>query len=123
MTWAVITEIPDPLKSMGNLADAPEVYVLIEEGGPHDNYEGKRVNYLDFLVQNKHEFSEEMFRKLIRLQYPVFELGEILLIGPSGREVTMPGRKPSKWLVEYEEFNSVESAVARSEEIVKEAYA
>lgn len=59
----------------------------------------------------------------LQLHMPVFTLGEILILDESGREVAGAGRKPSKWYVTCEEFNTVEEAVARAQQLEEEAYA
>lgn len=50
---------------------------------------------------------------------PVFEKGEIVIcdVG-NGREVGYPGRKPSKWDVEYDIFDNLDDAVKRSQELI-----
>ena len=52
---------------------------------------------------------------------PVFEIGEILSVlkedGIYGREVDTKGRKPSKWCVDFEVFDKIEDAVAKSREV------
>lgn len=54
---------------------------------------------------------------LLSLRAPVFTLGEILLLDEDGREVDGPGRKPSKWGVSIQEFETLDDAVARSQEV------
>jgi len=53
-----------------------------------------------------------------RIRTPVFEEGEILIVDETGREVAGRCRKPSKWLVEYEEFDDLAKAVKRAREII-----
>lgn len=48
---------------------------------------------------------------------PVFNVGEILILNDSGREVCYPGRKPSKWRVQVEEFTDLNEAIARSKQV------
>lgn len=45
---------------------------------------------------------------------PNFDIGEILIVDESGREITGKMRKPSKWYVETECFDSLEKAITRS---------
>ena len=48
------------------------------------------------------------------LRVPVFYVGELLVLDGSGREVCGKGRKPSKWGVRCDEFDSIDEAVARA---------
>lgn len=88
--FAVITHVPDPETNDGNLASAL-VYRL-----PKD---------LQFHV-------------MINGRTEVFALGEIVILNESGREIGGRGRKPSKWHINYELFDAVDAAVARSAEVV-----
>lgn len=57
----------------------------------------------------------------LELLRPVFHVGEILILDSShGREVDYPGRKPSKWGVETEEFEDLDDAVRRGHEVFEE---
>ena len=87
--FCVITEVPDPEKSDGNLAMAI-VYSLPQE-----------------------------IRGLVALKgrQEVFTLGEILVLDDSGREVSGHGRKPIKWYVETETFEDIEDAIQKSIEV------
>lgn len=51
---------------------------------------------------------------LLALRCPVFHRGEILVLDEDGREVAGHGRKPSKWDVDVELFETIEQAVARA---------
>lgn len=53
----------------------------------------------------------------IALRAPVFTLGEILILNEDGRELAGAGRKPSKWYVTTEEFDSLEDAVAKVQQV------
>jgi hypothetical protein len=54
----------------------------------------------------------------LRESWP-FEIGEILVIDKDyGREKFGDGRKPSKWAVETEEFDSFAEAVKRRNEVL-----
>jgi hypothetical protein len=49
----------------------------------------------------------------------VFTLGEICILDePLGREVSGKRRAPRKWFIEYEEFTSLDKAVARAQEVL-----
>jgi hypothetical protein len=43
--------------------------------------------------------------------------GEIVILGPDGREMDGPERKPDKWYVDVEVFTDLEEAIARSREV------
>lgn len=51
----------------------------------------------------------------------VFNVGEILIVNESGREIPFPGRKASKWDVVYEEYDDLEVALERSEKVFNES--
>jgi len=53
----------------------------------------------------------------LMLRHPVFTLGEILILGDDGREVSGVGRKPSKWFVVIEEFDTIDLAIQRAIQI------
>lgn len=54
----------------------------------------------------------------LQLFLPVWSVGEIVVLDENDR--TIPdGRKPSKWFIETEDFDTVEEAVARSLEVVR----
>lgn len=58
-----------------------------------------------------------MANLILAIRTPVFKVGEILIMGLDGREVTGDGRKPSKWDVTCEEFDNVEAAITRAREV------
>lgn len=57
---------------------------------------------------------------------PAFSVGEILYLDPGGREVTWPGRKPSKWDVDVQHVGHIDApgvlqqAIDLSDRVVKE---
>jgi len=61
---------------------------------------------------------QERLALWISLRTPVFSVGEILILGPDGREIGSPGRKPSKWGVTCEHFDDLDTAVARALEVM-----
>ena len=99
--FVVITKVPDPLDSAdedrdGNLADGPDIYIRVDDG--------------TFVPQGH------------RYKYPVFSVGEIVIVDDKyGREVCYPGRSPSNWLVEYEIYSELKSAVTRAKEVFEES--
>lgn len=52
------------------------------------------------------------------IMVPVFHVGEIVICDTAyGREVCYPGRKPSKWFIEYEIFTNLSKAVERAHKL------
>lgn len=48
----------------------------------------------------------------------VFQIGELLICNrDSKREIPYPGRKPSKWDIEYEIFEDLDTAIIRCREV------
>ncbi|MDD3019823.1 MAG: hypothetical protein PHX61_02430 [Alphaproteobacteria bacterium] len=119
-SFAVITELPTD--NEGNYACGK---ILVVPGGRH-HIVGSNI------LVDPPVFDEELFcaavvagkqttidltkNQMIMCNVPVFELGEILVMGSNDR--TIPdGRKPSKWDVGCEYFNTIEEAVKRSKEV------
>ena len=121
--FAVITEIPNDYD--GNYATS-EIVICPD---------GSKCVAGSNIIVNPPKFDEDMFVKAVSrnrddnivdlkqeqmlfCQIPVFELGEILIINSNDR--TIPdGRKPGKWNVECEYFDTVEDAVKRAKEVYK----
>jgi hypothetical protein len=100
LRYQVITRVPDPdldPTATGNLYDAIGWW---PDGGDYD-YKAKAVR--DY--------------KRGSMWMPVFELGEVVIVNESGREVVGHGRKADKWDVGYEEFDDIEQAIARAIEV------
>lgn len=55
---------------------------------------------------------ELAFHVMVNGRVPVFILGEVLLLDENGREMFGKGRKPSKWDVDCQEFDSIDQALA-----------
>lgn len=96
MKFGVVVKVPEGDDVFGNLAIPsdgvwiardPSNPMKVESVGPH---------------------------MLLALRVPVFAMGEILVLDESGREVAGHGRKPSKWSVDVETFDTIELAVARA---------
>ena len=68
------------------------------------------------VCMNTIDLSEE---QVLFCMVPVFKLGEILVMDCNSDRTIPDGRKPSKWDVEYETFNDIESAVKRAIEVVE----
>jgi hypothetical protein len=120
--FAVITEIPNDYE--GNYATGE--IVICPDASEH--VAGANI------VVNPPEFNESMFgdalvrkggdtidltkKQMVFCLVPVFSLGEILIINSNDR--TIPdGRKPGKWDVECEYFDTIEDAVKRAKEVQK----
>ena len=95
-TFAVVTGT-GPYPGNHTMID-PGTYVLPPNELPH------RLSDIFDDPFNRRVWSE--------LRSPVFEVGEILILGPDGREPGTSGRKPSKWDVTIAEFTTVEQAVS-----------
>jgi len=106
MIFQVITKVP-PLTEGGNLA-IPMVPLLeeIESMSEANDWKGKYKPV-------------ELGLAMLTLRQPVFKLGEIVITNSGDREAISPQRKASKWDVEVEEFDSIEDAVKRSQEITE----
>lgn len=100
MNFGVITRVATPPKG-GNLAMA-QLYV---KTGPESEAN-------DFLGDWTHHTVATL-----SMRTPVFCVGEILILDGDGREVAGRGRKPSKWDVDVEHFDSLEDAVERAKEL------
>jgi hypothetical protein len=120
--FAVITEIPNDCE--GNYATG-EILICPDTC---NRVVGSNI------VVNPPEFDESMFedalvrkgsntidltkKQMVFCLIPVFRLGEILIINSYDR--TIPdGRKPSKWDVNCEYFDTIEDAVKRAKEVQK----
>ncbi|NUS02015.1 MAG: hypothetical protein HOV97_05560 [Nonomuraea sp.] len=57
-------------------------------------------------------------RIALGVRTPVFYPGEILILDESGREIGFPGRKPSKWSVEYQVVDSLDEARLLAERVM-----
>jgi len=57
---------------------------------------------------------------IIDVRLPVFSLGEILILDNCGREVAGRGRKPSKWIVNCQEFDNLDDAIACAQKVLSE---
>jgi hypothetical protein len=102
---SVVTRVGDPEKGM-NMALAIPWVALDPNPYPMDPEFplGKHVSaapYLGGLVMN--------------LREPVFRVGEILILDSNDRDAL--GRKPSKWDVDLEDFDTIEAAHKRSREV------
>lgn len=102
--FIVITEAkPD---DRGNLAMAGPLFI--------EDAEAQTVTpFFDLLPR------PEYLGLFLALRAPVFEQGEILVVDDDGREVGGAGRKPSKWGITYNHFNTVEEAIAASRKAVE----
>lgn len=102
MKFIVITRVPDAMAGeAGNLATAlGSLFVRVEEPSQSNDWTGKVAS---------------VGMEALSLLVPVFDLGEIVVADEGGRELVGRLRKPSKWDVGTETFDSIEEAVARSQ--------
>ena len=118
--FAVITKIPNDYD--GNYATGE----LIVNPDGSSNVAGSNI------IVDPPEFDKDMFsmaltrekydsidltkKQMIFCSIPVFRLGEILIINSNDR--TIPdGRKPGKWDVDCEYYDTIEEAVKRAKDI------
>lgn len=102
MRYGVITHVPSTGEDGGNLALA---FPMVEVE-PMDQSNGWK---------GKYELASRLMPALaLSFRAPVFALGEILVLDDAGREVAGHGRKPNKWDVGCEEFDTIEAATARA---------
>jgi len=101
--FAVITETT----LLGNLATTFDLYE-VKEGRSEENHYREQVELVEPLV-------------MMGYRQPVFNVGEILILDSSGREVDYPGRKPSKWEVTYEVFDRLDEAVKRARAVFEQS--
>jgi len=118
--FVVITKASTkPCGEAGNWADAwgiindkgdePSLYI----GADPEKFPKENILADTFVIENnRHRFKVE------GIKVPAFEVGEILIVDETGREVAGHCRKPSKWMVEYEEFDNLEEAIKRAREIM-----
>lgn len=129
-TYCVITKVPNSWDGNdGNLASASfahhddkrfpdsDLYMVSHTYGGSDE---TKEEHLPRAVT-----WQEMDKVLPNDRYgfyiPVFTLGEICILDePNGREVSGKQRAPRKWFVEVEEFDNIEDAVKRAQEVLKE---
>jgi hypothetical protein len=112
--FAVITKASlKPLENKGNWADEwavinPEEKTMFIGADFYPNDKDKTVlPGVPFQVTVKGKTYT-----LERVRVPVFVEGEILILeAESGREIAGHLRKPSKWFVEYEVYDSLEEAI------------
>lgn len=88
-TIAVVTEVPDIKSGEDGNACAPLVHGLDPAVMMHVMTQGR---------------------------VEVFSLGEILILDANGRDIGTT-RKPSKWFIETEEFDTLDAAVERALEV------
>ena len=102
MYYGVITEVDS---GVGNLASVMDLYV---PSGKKDQY---GLEAYAPLAQVQPQVALGILTEWRR---PVFVLGEILILDSTGREVAGHGRKPEKWSVMCETYDTLEDAVARA---------
>lgn len=110
MQIVVVTKVPEP-ESGGNMAVAG--FDLYWATGEKVDYLDKVEPFVDFL---KEALGDKSLGFILNMRAPVFNLGEVLILGDSGREIGYPGRKPSKWDVEVTEVPTLEAAELLSQQ-------
>ncbi len=116
-TYAVITGVADPATG-GNMATDTSLFDLwyVSEQASDDNNWTEtlaKANPEGVTIVDDHGTPVSW----LHLRRPVFHVGELLILNESGREVTYPGRKPSKWFVDVAEYDDLDAALARANEI------
>jgi hypothetical protein len=128
--FAVIVEVGEGNHACGNLLINPNgkkhlagSTFVVEPDLPKDEYEKLFVECLRE-ESGRSSRNEELKtldltkKQLVTCLTPVFHLGEIMIIDSNDR--TIPdGRKPSKWDVGCEYFDTIEKAIVRAEEVTK----
>ena len=120
--FLVITKAShDPTDKAGNWANSWAVYNEEEKtlfiDASADQVEKDKI-ILPPLTNALLKINNRYF-KVEDVMISVFEEGEILIVDESGREVAGLRRKPSKWYVEYEEFEDLEKAIERAKEVIR----
>lgn len=105
MQFIVITSVPPP-GDQGNLALVLDVF--FEPPATPQNFDNPLPRLVDYVGQPM---------LALALRAPVFTLGEVLICDFDGRELVGAGRKPSKWSVGAETFQTPEEAVKRAREV------
>lgn len=105
--FCVITKVPNPVtEGAGNLAVAMPLYQLTGKPATEETGYLEPVVPVDLMLS-------------LNLRAEVFSLGEIVVLDGGEREIGGEGRKPSKWFIEYETFDDIDAAIARSREVTE----
>lgn len=105
LRYAVITRIPR----------YPDE--VVGEHGYRNMYDDLIYYDDENLVLTEGDHLEEIeHSKIFRIKRQTFRLGEVIPIDEYGREFGGDGRKPSKWVVDFEVYDSVIDAILRGEE-------
>ena len=129
--YAVITEIPKDIT--WNLA-VSEILISPKHKKKNPHLAGAGI------IARPDHYSQKLFTKMIRRRVemlgkeettidltkeqlilclsPVFELGEILIVDKRTDRTIPDGRKPSKWDVGCEYFDTIEEAIRRAREVM-----
>ncbi len=112
--FGVITEVPGPKgpKAWENLALSNVSHVQI--GSTPDTCQPLNGGKGAAAVVDR-----QVAMLVLALRAPVFELGEVLVLGLDGRELTGRLRKPHKWGVRCELFDDADEAIARACEVAR----
>lgn len=112
--FCVITN-PGNLKEQGGLA-ATMMFMRQEE---KDGQPGQKIPQVYVNVFPEDAEAKE-YQLLGFAKYPVFQKGEVVLLDDrTGRELDGHQRKPSKWFIDYELYDSLDDAILRAFEVTK----
>lgn len=111
MKYMVVTRVPDvAADGTGNLAVSGEIYVQTQDPSEANGWRGRARRAFEALGP-----------AAINLRVPVFTLGEIIVHeAGDDREAIGAQRKPSKWDVSTEDFDTIEAAIERSRAILRD---
>ena len=85
-----------------------------------ERWRNGHIEWKEMLTQAEPWDVEIETRRTVEVRLQAFVLGEILILDkPGGREVAGLTRKPSKWFIEYEEYESIDAAVCRAKQILE----
>lgn len=106
--FTVITKIPVPPDSGNMYSGFGDIYIETEQPDESNNWKGVIKRAIEILGVD--------IALSLRLQN--FKIGEILVLDVNDRD--MWTRKPSKWLVETEDFDTFEEAFERAKAVIEE---
>ena len=105
-TFCVITGVPT-LPDDRNCADS-FIYVKTDT---------KDSDEPQYFLECYHDVDDAQMEISVECKVPVFQVGEVLILNDYGREIPYPGRKPSKWYVDYEMYDDLDAALERSRDV------
>lgn len=106
-TFAVITKVP-------KVREGNEYDQILVEGWDETNEE------VIYHLPKEDVKYRAVDTKYVNAKLPVFHLGEILILDEIGREVAGMGRKPSKWSVEINSFDTLDEAIECAQKVLRD---